>query len=102
MTFEFKDDGKLVFEGSWPIGAGEPPETLWSRQDDADPEPAVSRTLDNTVSPCVLGDGAIVALWLGRPGGSGVHELTWVDGSEPVTLTPDVDVADIGIGCTTR
>jgi hypothetical protein len=94
--------GRLVFEGSWPIGGGQPPETLWERRRDADPVPAVSRALDNTVSPCVLGDGSLVALWLGRPGGDGVHELTWVGGGDPVTLTPDVDVADVGIGCTTR
>jgi hypothetical protein len=94
---------RLVFEGSWPIGGGQPPETLWQRDGDALPVPAVSRELDNTVSPCVLGDGTLVALWLGRPGGSGVHELTHVgaDGAARVLL-PDVDVADIGIGCTTR
>lgn len=95
--------GRVVFEGSWPQDGGEPPETLWQRDGDADPVPAVSRDLDNTVSPCVLSDGSIVALWLGRPGGSGAHELTHAlpDGSWQ-TLLLDVDVADIGIGCTIR
>ena len=92
---------RVVFEASWPQDDGEPPETLWQRTRDGAPTPAVPRTFDNSVSPCVLADGSIVALWLGRPGGTGAHELTQIhDDGDFITWLPDVDVDDIGIGCT--
>jgi hypothetical protein len=96
--------GVVVFEASWPQDDGEPPETLWQRRGDEAPTPAIGRDFDNTVSPCVLADGSIVALWLGRPGGTGVHELTHLRADGTFTpLSPDgVDVDDIGIGCTNR
>lgn len=92
----------IVFEGSWPQGDGEPPETLWQRHDDDAPTPAVARTFDNTVSPCVLGNGEIVGLWLGRQDSGGAHELTLLRADDSFTTLAAVDVSDIGIGCTTR
>ena len=53
-------DGKLVFEGSWPIGAGEPPETLWSRQDDADQS---QRCPGRSTTPCPLVYWATARSW---------------------------------------
>jgi hypothetical protein len=99
-------NGRVVFEGSWPQDGGgdeTPPETIWQRTGSTDPTPAVTRTFDNSVSPCALADGSLVVLWLGRPGQSGGHELTHIktDGSF-TTLTPGMDVSDIGIGCTNR
>jgi len=49
----------------------------------------------------VLSDGRSASLWLGRPGGSGVHELKLMgaDGSNGEVLVVDQDVWDIGIGC---
>ena len=92
----------IVFEGSWPQDDGEPPETLWRRHDDDPPTPAVARTYDNTVSPCVLGNGDIVGLWLGRDGSGGAHELTLLRDDDSFTTLAAVDVSDIGIGCTPR
>ncbi len=97
-------NGRVVFEGSWPQATDEtPPETIWQRTGSGDPTPAVTRTFDNSVSPCALADGSLIVLWLGRPGQSGGHELTHIkpDGSY-TTLTPGKDVSDIGIGCTNR
>jgi hypothetical protein len=56
----------------------------------------------NDNSPCVLPDGRIVSLWLGRPGNrNGVHELKVMneDGSRARMLLENVDVDDIGTGC---
>lgn len=91
----------ILFEASWPI-AGDAPEIIWLlRQDGAAPEP-IGQAFPNSVSPCALADGRWVMLWLGRPGNdAGNHELTLVDrqGGLITTLTPGVDVADIGLGC---
>jgi len=95
--------GRIVFEGSWPLDGNQPPETIWQRTGADAPTVAVARTFDNSVSPCVLGDSRLAILWLGRPGSGGVHELTVIatDGTT-TTITPDTDVFDIGIGCTSR
>lgn len=95
-------DGRIVFEGSWPQDDGEPPETLWQKSGAGAPTPAVARTFDNTVSPCVLADASIVALWLGRGGSDGAHELTHIRSDGSFTTLAAIDVDDIGIGCTTR
>lgn len=96
--------GRVVFEGSWPQGGTEPPETIWQRTGSAVPTAAVPRTFDNSVSPCILGDGSLVVLWLGRPGGTGAHELTRInaDGSYVTLSGEGTDVFDIGIGCTNQ
>jgi len=90
----------LVFEGSWPFD-GREPETIWSLPPGASTPVPKSRALDNAVSPCPLRDGRTGVLWLGRTGGSGVPELTVLarDGSNPITLTLNLDVVDAGIGC---
>jgi Tol biopolymer transport system component len=83
--------GSVVFEADW---AGEQIYAL-------PPIGLVSPSAHNDNSPCVLPDGRIVSLWLDRPGGPGYHELKIMDadGSNPIDLTPGLDVADIGIGC---
>lgn len=100
VNFPREITGGVVFESAWPQGEGEPPESIWKTVDEVT-SPAVSRTFDNSVSPCVLADDSLVILWLGRPGGDGSHELTrvYADGTY-ATLWQGVDVADIGIGCT--
>jgi hypothetical protein len=42
-----------------------------------------------------------VSLWLGRAGGVGHHELKLMDanGANPVMLLANIDVADVGTGC---
>jgi len=90
----------VLFQGSWPIGA-ESPESIWLLPASGAPT-AVGGTFTNAVSPCGLRDGRFGLLWLARAGNTaGVHELTLVarDGSLLGVLTPDVDVTDIGIGC---
>lgn len=91
----------LLFEASWPVD-GDSPELIW-RLPTCGGEPApIGRAFPNAVSPCALADGRFVFLWLGRPGNAaGVHELTLADrdGALVTVLTPDVDVADIGLGC---
>lgn len=92
---DYAPDGSIVFEADWdseqiwhlPLGAAEPVR--------------VTGEFGNDNSPCVLPDGTIASLWLDRPTGSGVHELKVMapDGSEFAVLLPDVDVLDVGIGC---
>lgn len=90
----------VLFEATWPIGT-ESPETIWQLPSSGTPV-AIGRAFTNAVSPCGLPDGRIGLLWLSRPGNSaGVHELSLAarDGTVLGALTPNVDVADIGIGC---
>lgn len=90
----------VLFQGSWPI-ASSTPETIWLLPTTGAPTP-IGRALENSVSPCGLRDGRIGLLWLGRQGNAaGAHELTLAgrDGAFLGSLTPGVDVSDIGIGC---
>ncbi|MFZ5440717.1 MAG: hypothetical protein ACOZQL_11970 [Myxococcota bacterium] len=90
----------VLFQGSWPIAA-ETPETIWLLPASGAPTP-LGRSFSNAVSPCGLRDGRWGLLWLSRPGNaSGAHELSLAarDGALLGTLTPGVDVSDIGIGC---
>ena len=90
----------VLFESSWPID-GDSPETVWQLPATGAPKP-IGKAFGNAVSPCALRDGRFGVLWLTRPGNSaGVHELTLVarDGTLLATLTPGIDVNDIGIGC---
>ncbi len=91
---DYAPDGSIVFEAD-PNG-----EQIWRLPRDGDPE-LVGIGFDNDNSPCVLPDGRIVSLWLGREGGDSEHELKVMaaDGSEDVMLLTGVDVMDIGIGC---
>jgi hypothetical protein len=61
----------------------------------------VSADVISDTSPCVLPDGRIASVWAGRDPASGLHEIKIADadGKNPVVLTPGVDVADVGIGC---
>jgi hypothetical protein len=91
----------LLFEASWPID-GQTPETIWLLPSAGGAPQPIGRTFSNAVSPCPLGDGRFVFLWLSRPGNAaGLHELALAarDGTIITTLTPGVDVADIGLGC---
>ena len=91
----------LLFEGSWPFD-GKMPETIWLLPTGATTPTPIGRNIDNAVAPCTLRDGRFGALWLGRTGNaSGAHELTVLnrDGTNPVTLTPNLDVVDAGVGC---
>lgn len=90
----------VLFESAWPLDGGSP-ETIWLRSGSGTPTP-IGKNFNNAVSPCGLRDGRFGVLWLGRPGNaSGAHELSLAsrDGTVLGALTPDVDVDDIGIGC---
>ena len=107
---DYAPDGHVVFEGTWNEGAeqvwqaplGKDPALVNAERDEADGN--VWRFTDDN-SPCVLPDGRIVSLWLGRTGSGNTkasgHELKVMnaDGSHPQMLLTDVDVVDMGIGC---
>lgn len=91
----------LLFESSWPIG-DDHPETIWLLPAAGGAPKPIGAAFPNAVSPCALSDGRFGMLWLGRSGNAtGAHELVVVsrDGSSAITLTPNLDVDDIGIGC---
>ena len=108
----YAPDGSIVFEGTWNGGA----EQVWREVPNLAPSlinaetieesPIVYRFTDDN-SPCVLPDGRVVSLWLGREGAhkdgahkSG-HEIKVMDsdGGNQSMLATDVDVVDVGIGC---
>ncbi len=92
---DYFKDGSIVFEGEWNG------EEIWVLRPDATVPTLVKPDHTNDNSPCVLPGGFIASLWLGRPGAQGFHELKMMspDGKEFSVLTPDVDVADVGISC---
>jgi hypothetical protein len=105
----YAPDGSIVFEGTWNGGA----EQVWRVTPDGQAalvnqevtNDGDSRYTDDN-SPCVLPDGRVASLWLGRAGsGTGQkpsgHELKLMnaDGTNTQMLVTGVDVVDIGIGC---
>lgn len=93
---DYAHDGSIVFEGDWDG------ERIWRLPAGGGAPTKVAPDQSNDNSPCVLGDGRIVSLWLGRAGNAlGVHELKVMtaDGGSFFTPLANMDVADIGIGC---
>jgi hypothetical protein len=102
----YAPDGAIVFEGEWPHGgeriwqypAGSATPALVNDQTDPDGNPIFND--DNT--PCVLGDGRVVSLWLQRDGNvQGYHELKVMnaDGTAPAMLVINENTLDVGHGC---
>ncbi len=107
----YAPDGSIVFEGTWNGKA----EQVWRFKESTQTAELINGALDedgtflfaDDNSPCVLPDGRIVSLWLGRPGndesnghGAG-HELKIMnaDGNDAAMLLTGIDVLDVGIGC---
>ena len=88
-------DGSVVFEADWGDN-----ERLWRRLSDGTTELISGFGNDN--SPCVLPDGSVASLWLGRDGNEdGLHELkiNSRDSGDYEMLLEDIDVTDVGIHC---
>lgn len=92
---DYLPDGGIVFEADWDS------EQIWIMPSGATSPIRVRPDQSNDNTPCVLPGGYVASLWLGRPEGSGVHELKVMapDGSEFAVLTPDLDITDVGISC---
>jgi hypothetical protein len=101
----YSPSGALIFEGEWPDGT----EIVWEFPADGSPPHKVNEDItqdgipeftdDNT--PCVLPNGRIVSLWLGRPAADSRHEIKIMDadGENNAMLVIDQDTLDIGQGC---
>jgi hypothetical protein len=91
---DYAPDGGIVFESD-PTG-----ERIWRLAAGSSIPELVSPSYENDNSPCVLADGRIASLWLGRPGG-GLHELKLMagDGSSSEMLLIDHDIWDNITGC---
>ena len=91
---DYAPDGSIIFEADW---AGE---QIWAIAPD-NTFRLINSAYGNDNTPCVLPNGNIVSLWLGRPEGEGIHEIKMMslDGSQELMLVIDEDVADIGLGC---
>ena len=94
----YAPDGSIVFEADWQ-GA----EEVWRIAASGGAPVKISPpgvTDDN--SPCVLPDGRIASLWLGRPGNvDSIHELKVMnaDGTGAIMLVTGVDIVDVGESC---
>jgi hypothetical protein len=92
----YAPDGTIVFEADW--GGSE---AIWRRGAGAPVRISPSDVNDDN-SPCVLPDGRIVSLWLGRPGNpDAFHEMKVMspDGSNGVMVVTGVDLVDVGQSC---
>ncbi len=92
---DYTPDGGIIFEADWAS------EQLWWLAPGTTSAVRVISGQSNDNSPCALPGGYVASLWLGRSGGNGDHELkiTAPDGSEFFVLTPNIDIADIGMSC---
>ncbi|MBN1484888.1 MAG: hypothetical protein JXA37_09215 [Chloroflexia bacterium] len=92
---DYAPDGSIVFEADWDG------EQIWRLPAGESTPVRISEQFGNDNSPCLLPDGRIVSLWLGRPDGQGDHEIKVMtaDASSYFMLLIDQDVLDIGIGC---
>ena len=94
---DYAPDGSVVFEVDW---GGE---QIWKLPVTGGPAVNLSGgDYPDDNSPCVLPDGRIASLWLGRKGNTeGSHEIKIMnaDGSSPFMLVTGIDVVDIGMGC---
>jgi hypothetical protein len=89
----YAPDGAIVFEASWDA-------TIWRLPADAASAEPVGGGFDNDGAPCVLPDGRIASLWLGRPGSESLHELKVMtsDGAEHAMVVTGTDIEQIGCG----
>jgi hypothetical protein len=87
----YAPDGSIVFQSRWTEG-------LWRLAADGAPAPIGSFTSE--ASPCVLPDGRIASLWIGREGSGGLSELKVMtpDGASYVMLLTELQIEDIGCG----
>jgi hypothetical protein len=94
---DYTPEGDFVFEADWAS------EQVWKLPRGTKTPVKVSPdTESDDNSPCVLPDGRIASLWLGRAGNAqGMHELKVMnaDGSGSVMVLTGQDIVDIGIGC---
>jgi hypothetical protein len=97
-TPSYAVDRSYVFEADWHTN-----ETVWHRQDTTTAPNIISGPdYSDDNSPCVLPDGRILSLWLGRAGNTNsYHELKVMnaDGSNPQLVVINMDITDVGIGC---
>jgi hypothetical protein len=90
---DYAPNGGIVVQSTWS-------DAIW-RLPPGETAPApVGSAFPGDSSPCVLADGRIASLWLGRPGGAGVYELKVMtpDGSAYAMLVTGINVEDIGCG----
>lgn len=93
---DYAPDGSIVFEADW---SGE---QVWRLPSGSTTPVRVQPNSTNDNSPCVLADGRVVSLWLGRQANTqGLHEIKVmpsIGNSYEMALT-GADVLDGGIGC---
>lgn len=90
----YDPNGSIVFEGDWDG------EQIWRARGST--AAAIAPRFSNDNSPCVLPDGRIASLWLGRPGNPrGQHELKIMnpDGSADFMALTGIDIVDVGLSC---
>jgi hypothetical protein len=97
----YAPDGTIVFEADWHSN-----ETVWRMNADGTSVTKVSpAAYSDDNSPCVLLDGRIVSLWLGRKESDGasnsIHELKVMnaDGTGAKMLVTGIDIVDVGLSC---
>lgn len=92
----YAPDGSIVFEGESDAG-----EQVWRIVPGSAPT-VIHDDYSNDNTPCVLPDGRIASLWLGRDGNDpSYHELKLMDsdGMGELMLVIGQDLSDIGLGC---
>ena len=93
----YSPDGSIVVE------ADKPPlgERIWRLVPGASEPVPVGDAFGNDNSPCVMPDGRVISLWLGRREGNGRHEIKVMspDGKDHFMALVGFEVADVVLGC---
>lgn len=104
----YAPDGSIVFEADWVGGTEQiwripPGATDAQLASGAQSAQLVNGMFTNDNSPAVLPDGRIVSLWLGRAGGTGLHEIKVMSPDGSVFIMPLInqEPQDIGYGAGT-
>lgn len=97
----YANNGDLNYEGIFPTGtATTGGERIWRLKAARTAAAAPAGDFANAVSPCSMPNGNLAVLWLGRSGGTGLHELTLINSNDVFDSTLfGGDVDDIGISC---
>lgn len=96
-TPDYAPDGTIVAE----LDSVQYGESIFRIDSDTGKITPINLNFTNDNSPCVLGNGSIVSLWMNREGGNGIHEIKIMDsnGYKYFMLLNNIDVIDEILGC---
>lgn len=90
---DFASNDSILFQSRWT-------DSVWRLPPQGGAPLGIGTAFGGDGAPCVLADGRIASLWLGRPGSDGTSEIKIMtpDGTDYAMLLTGIHVEDIGCG----